>query len=198
MPTLEESLNTDMTGYIPIERSPSITLSSSAPQGNAEPGLGVFTRCPIPPIYSPSPDSLRTYYVGSQVPQTRLFNPNPPAILQPAANVTNVTNNITNTAQVTPTNPAQGWSSGSNSNSFWEINPIGTVRQWGYISTDIGSGTLPITFPIPFPNSCESVVVTTESVNDRITYVDGTASTTGFTIGNNGTGGFAYWEAIGK
>lgn len=195
MPTLAESLAVDKSTLTPVN-NPSITLSTGAPQGVAEPTSSPFTRCPLPILSSSTSDALRTYYTNGVVPQTRLLNP---TINQnPAGTVAQSVTNVTQVTNTTTANPTTGWTSGSNSNGNWEKNPIGTIRQWGYISTDINGGTLAVTFPIPFPTACQAVLVTTESVNDRITYVDGTASLTGFTIGNNGSAGFAYWEATGN
>jgi hypothetical protein len=92
-----------------------------------------------------------------------------------------------------------GFTSGSNSNGHWEKNPAGRITQWSQVTTDINNGTIAISFPINFTNAASvSVVVTTYSATDRITYVVyGSISTAGFTIGNNGSGGYATWQAIG-
>jgi hypothetical protein len=91
------------------------------------------------------------------------------------------------------------FSSGSNSNGYWVQDPAGNIRQWGVVTVDINSGTHVVTFPTAFASATGvSVVVSTKSSTDRITYVvDGSVSTTSFTIGNNGSSGFAYWEANG-
>lgn len=95
--------------------------------------------------------------------------------------------------------PASGFSSGSNANGYWVEDPTGHIRQWGIVSTDIAGGTLAVTFPTAFTNASSiSVVVATKSSTDRITYVvDGSMTTSGFTVGNNGTSGYAYWIADG-
>jgi hypothetical protein len=92
------------------------------------------------------------------------------------------------------------FTNGSNASGFWEKNLItGHIRQWGVVTTDIAGGTLGVTFPVNFTSSGSiSVVVTTKSLNDRITYiVDGSVTTSGFSVGNNGTSGYAYWSADG-
>ena len=48
--------------------APSISQSS-------EPTLNPFLRCPLPPVWQTTPDSLRQFFQGFRVPQTRLFNP---------------------------------------------------------------------------------------------------------------------------
>jgi hypothetical protein len=81
----------------------------------------------------------------------------------------------------------------------WRQYSDGGLEQWGQVVTDINGGTLAVTFPKAFPNACFNVIVTTLSNNDRITYVlQGSVSTTGFTIGNNGSDGYAYWRAVGN
>jgi large repetitive protein len=92
-----------------------------------------------------------------------------------------------------------GTTSGSNSNGFWVKDSNGYIRQWGKVATDINGGTLAVTFPTAFTDATKvSVAVSTKSSTDRITYVvDGSLTTTGFTIGNNGSSGYAYWSAEG-
>jgi hypothetical protein len=72
MPTLSESLGTDTSGYTPAETT---SPGASSPSTNLQPGYSPYIRCPIPPIWQSSPDSLRFFYSGGSVPQTRLFNP---------------------------------------------------------------------------------------------------------------------------
>lgn len=72
------------------------------------------------------------------------------------------------------------------------------IIKWGQVTTDINGGTLGVTFNTPFPNNCYAVLPVTHSTTDRITYVVyGSVTTNGFTIGNNGSSGFAFWVAIG-
>jgi hypothetical protein len=91
------------------------------------------------------------------------------------------------------------FSSGSNANGAWTQDPTGHTHQWGTVTTDINGGTVAVTFPVAFASGTGVVVnVTTKSSTDRITYVvDGSVSASGFTVGNNGSSGFAYWEADG-
>jgi hypothetical protein len=73
------------------------------------------------------------------------------------------------------------------------------ILQWGQVNTDINAGTLPVSFSKTFPSACYAVNVTTHSATDRITYVVySSVTTSGFTIGNNGSGGYAFWWAVGK
>jgi len=75
MPTLSERRGVDLKGYTPITAPsnpvPSLVTSSK----NVEPGLNPYLRCPLPPIWQSSPDSLRQFYHNGVVPQVRLFNP---------------------------------------------------------------------------------------------------------------------------
>lgn len=77
MATLSESLisGLDMSGYGPVE-PPKAGLPTPNPA--YEPGLNAYIRCPLPPVWSATPDSLRQYYQRDVVPQFRLFNPTPP------------------------------------------------------------------------------------------------------------------------
>jgi hypothetical protein len=78
-------------------------------------------------------------------------------------------------------------------------DPTGHIHQWGVVTTDINGGTVAVTFPTAFSSGTGvSVDVATKSSTDRISYVvDGSVSASGFTVGNNGSSGFAYWQADG-
>ena len=64
----------NMTGYEPLPQTAQSQLNP-APTVITEPGFNVFIRCPIPPIYRATSDSLRQFYIGAKVPQIRLFSP---------------------------------------------------------------------------------------------------------------------------
>jgi len=194
MPSLNEATTTDMTGYGHVE-APVTSLTGFAPTSQAEPGQSIFMRSPIPPVWKASTDSLRTYYNGGVVPQYRLIPPTAPN------NIIQQVTNVTNTTQVTNTSGSStaGFSQGSSASGFWEMDPLGIITQWGQVNVDINAGTIAITFPMTFPTSVESIIVTTWSITDRITFVvKGSESVNGFTISNNGSSGFAYWEAKGR
>jgi hypothetical protein len=89
--------------------------------------------------------------------------------------------------------------SGSAGGKYWERSASGKYTMWGVLNTDINNGTVVVTFPRAFTNlSSISVVVSTYSNTDRITYIIyGSISVNGFTVGNNGSGGYATWQAIG-
>jgi hypothetical protein len=93
------------------------------------------------------------------------------------------------------------YSSGSSPTGFWQKDPTGLIRQWGQINTDINNGQLTVIFPTAFTNASSiSVVCTTRGAQnfDRIIYIiSGSVSLTGFTVANNGSGGFAYWQSMG-
>jgi hypothetical protein len=76
--------------------------------------------------------------------------------------------------------------------------PVGSRKilvQFG-VTPDLGGGTLNVNFDITFPNACFMVVATTLSGTDRITYIS-SYSSSGFTVGTNGTGSAATYIAIG-
>lgn len=95
--------------------------------------------------------------------------------------------------------PNYGFTSGSTANGYWVKDPTGHIRQWGTINTDIDGGQVYVLFSMPFSNPTTiTVTATTKSSTDRITYVvDGSVTTSGFSISNNGSGGYAYWQADG-
>ena len=121
--------------------------------------------------------------------------------------------NLTNSTSSTPTS-----SDNSNSliNSAWaklgfaiSLLPNGYIKlpnwmsglviEWGHVTTDIDGGTVGVSFPLTFPNNAFVVIPVTLSPTDRITYVvNGSLSQSGFTVGNNGSSGFAYYLAIGN
>lgn len=80
MPSLADSIKADRSNYTPV--GPVKTGPSNVRVG-LEPVLNSMIRCPLPPIQA-TPDSLRQFYTGSQVPQSRL--------LPPASNVVGSTN----------------------------------------------------------------------------------------------------------
>jgi hypothetical protein len=75
MPLLRESMlsNLDMSGYQEIETP--VKANAPTPNANLEPGLNAYLRCPLPPVWTTPPDSLRQFYQKDVVPQWRLFNP---------------------------------------------------------------------------------------------------------------------------
>lgn len=73
MPALVETIGVDLSNYVQAARGP--VTPQAPPSSNLEPGYNVYLRCPLPPIWSATPDSLRQFYQNSVVPQTRLFSP---------------------------------------------------------------------------------------------------------------------------
>lgn len=73
MPSISESINTDLSGYVPVDRQynqPAVTL----PTNDLQPGYNTVIRCPLPPIFQVAPDSLNQFYLNGKVPQTRLLS----------------------------------------------------------------------------------------------------------------------------
>ena len=75
MPSVKESLQADLSGYervdAPVAGGSHIGLP---PPLEGQPTLNPFLRCPLPPI-AVTPDSLRQYYSGGQIPQFRILTP---------------------------------------------------------------------------------------------------------------------------
>ncbi len=89
MPKLKDAQNSDLSGYEPVMLSPTGSLP---PMTEFQPKYNPYIRCPLPPI-SVTPDSLRQYYVGGQVPQFRVLTPTNNTS-SGGTNTTNITQNI--------------------------------------------------------------------------------------------------------
>jgi hypothetical protein len=73
MATVAEAVGNDLSGYGPMAQ---VGVGGVAPPvTDLAPGRSPTVRCPLPPVFQPSPDSLRNFYMKGQVPQTRIFNP---------------------------------------------------------------------------------------------------------------------------
>lgn len=82
MPSLSDSMQADLSGYTRVEPvAVSDFPRAPASPTNLDPGYSTFIRCPLPPIWSATPDSLRQFYRNTNVPQNRLFNPTPAPIV---------------------------------------------------------------------------------------------------------------------
>lgn len=71
MPSLQDAISFDRSGYVAATAAPTSSLPS--PVG-LEPTLNTMIRCPLPPIFQAEPDSLRQFYQGGKIPQTRLLS----------------------------------------------------------------------------------------------------------------------------
>jgi hypothetical protein len=78
-------------------------------------------------------------------------------------------------------------------------DPTGHIHQWGAVTADLNGKRVSVTFPTPFTDaSTVAVTPVTYSTSDRITYlVNGSVTTTGFSVDNNGSGGYVQWMADG-
>lgn len=72
MASIKEALAVDISGYTPVDESKE--PSKGASSHPLEPTLNPFGRFPLPPMQV-SPDSLRQFYQGGQVPQMRFLVP---------------------------------------------------------------------------------------------------------------------------
>lgn len=92
MPSLNDviSVTHSLEGY--VNASPSKTtnvVTAPAPSSDMEPGRNMMLRCPMPSLWSVSPDSLRQFYIKGQVPQSRVMLP-APAVAPTSDSVTTV------------------------------------------------------------------------------------------------------------
>lgn len=72
MTTLERATSVDTSKMTRIE--PPRPQFPAVPDMLQQPGLNAFLRCPMPPI-TVTPDTLRQFYRGGQVPQARVLTP---------------------------------------------------------------------------------------------------------------------------
>lgn len=72
MPSLADATGQDLSAYKQVNASPQASLP---PTMGLEPTLNTVIRCPLPPIFQAAPDSLRQYFQGGKIPQTRLLSP---------------------------------------------------------------------------------------------------------------------------
>jgi len=90
----------------------------------------------------------------------------------------------------------------STSGNGYTYLPNGMIEQWGF-ETGIGpTSTRAVIFPITFPTAVRNIGVTlyhTDTINsDPLTVLDGTQTTSGFSIRNSNSGTKnAYWQVIG-
>lgn len=77
MPSTNDTLlrNLNLEGYKPVDAPP--VSPKAPPPVHSEPGRNTMIRCPLPPLWEASPDSLRQFYVNDKVPQIRLLSPQP-------------------------------------------------------------------------------------------------------------------------
>jgi len=110
MPSIADAIvsKLDLTGYQPAPPSnPAPPAATGQQTGGLEPGRNTMIRCPLPPLWQASPDSLRQFYIQGQVPQRRLLTP---VSLTPVGSSSSTTSSITNTTVIP--SPGGGSSSG--------------------------------------------------------------------------------------
>lgn len=91
MPTIDEAAKIDWTRFSVANRS---EIAKSPPVMDLEPTFNRYIRCPLPQVNS-TPDSLRQFYIGNQVPQMRIISP--PTMLGSTSGGSIVQNTIINT-----------------------------------------------------------------------------------------------------
>jgi hypothetical protein len=101
MATLKESLATDLSRYEPVDLANSVGLP---PLREGQPTKNPFLRCPMPPV-AVTPDSLRQYYIGGQVPQFRILTPSNSTNGANSGGGTTIVNASTSTGAAAGTTP---------------------------------------------------------------------------------------------
>lgn len=79
MPTVSEATQADLSAYVPSASLP-YNNGASPISGDMQPGRSSVMRCPMPPIWSASPDALRQFYLKGTTPQIRFMTPAPPVL----------------------------------------------------------------------------------------------------------------------
>jgi hypothetical protein len=76
MPPIADRLQSKgaSSGYTPVE-APKHPPVVTSPTITKRPTVSPFMRCPLPPVYSSNPDSLRQWDLGGVVPQNRILTP---------------------------------------------------------------------------------------------------------------------------
>jgi hypothetical protein len=112
MPSLSDSL-VDANSYNPVESVSRI--NAAAPNADSQPNRGTMMRCPLPPLFQPSPDNLRAYYQKGTIPQFRIFTP------PVTPNNTGIT--ITNNYGGSSTSTSGGATSGGGTSGGYSLSP---------------------------------------------------------------------------
>ena len=93
---------------------------------------------------------------------------------------------------------APGFTSGSNSNGYWEVNPAGRITQWGQAFSLPDNSPIVINFPIAFVSACQSCVANdSRGAGNPRTIECYNLTTTGFTAIASGSGASIYFIATG-
>ena len=97
---------------------------------------------------------------------------------------------------------APGYTSGSNANGYWQKDPNGLIRQWGFFSGAVSESA--VTFPVPFTSLGSVSVNATSSTpfGSGIAFIsinNGSITLTEFEVlcGGDESTQNLYWSAIG-
>jgi hypothetical protein len=186
MPSLNDSLGQDLSGYGAVPEGSGPQVATSLP--NQMPANSGWTRSPLP-ILSNTSDNLRIFYTGPSTPQTRTLNiQKPPTVVDITAQAMAKTAQAqaqaaTETAKAASrTATGAGFTTGSNSNGSWQKNPINQITQFNTLA--IPAGITTINFPTNFATSNTNVQVTAVSSGSGswVNLVTGSVTTTSFQV----------------
>jgi len=93
------------------------------------------------------------------------------------------------------------WNQINNVNGY-EKHPTGIITQWGTVTTS-SAATVSVTFPVPFPNACFSIVgIEGNNLTSAAIYTLGNMTSTGFgargwNVSGAAINGLMRWFAVG-
>jgi hypothetical protein len=201
MPSLNESIGQDLSGYGPVPEGSGPQVATSLP--NQMPANSGWTRSPLP-ILSQQSDVTRLFYAGTGVMQTRTLNLNSsPGVVDLTAQATAKTAQATAQRATNMATAAARTANGSAMTTATNANgtfvKIGTfIQQFGTATiTDISNPTT-VTFPVPFVTSNVQVSVNAVSSGSAgyANVVDGSVTLSAFQVVTGSTGQ-VNWTAQG-
>ena len=149
MPSISSRLADNSTPSEGITAKP-VVPRSLPPLHLANPGMSSILRCPLPIMSTAAtPDSLRQYQTGGQIPQYRLI-PAPALTASPAAAVSTPTPSLIGTLTTTASTSDLVTIAGVTSNSSVTLTPtnaIAAAMTGVYVSGKTNNGQIAVTHP---------------------------------------------------
>jgi hypothetical protein len=143
MASLKDSIEADRSGYERVDTSVGIGGKAGFPPPIVgQPTINPFLRCPMPPV-AVTPDSLRQYYSGGQIPQFRVLTPSDSSFGAGRGGGTVIIKSVSSTVSTTSSgsgSPGTGGGSGSTGLSALSVSLTTPILSNG----NTFFGTIPI------------------------------------------------------